>query len=179
MEPNPLAILGLCMGGAAALILFFWLNHRWATRHQPKREAPKKARASVVARSLHFVMSYIFGGAGPVDQIGTEQRSNAVERSTEQPGTYPAELVPILVEHLATLDDDVLLDILALLPGEDDGYRFAESRVAKFIPGRVEDRLTQVRDIRGTQKPPPPGRQLRVKDERGERMIPIAPSKAS
>jgi hypothetical protein len=68
-----------------------------------------------------------------------------------------AEPVPGLVEQLEAMDDDQLLDILALIGDADGAYRFAESRVAKFIPGRVEDRLTQVREVRHTEKPAPPG----------------------
>jgi hypothetical protein len=118
-------------------------------------------------------MSRFLGAAGPVEPNGTEQRSYAAERSTEPSGTQPSEPVPDLAEQLAELDDDELLNILALLPGEDDDYRFAESRIAKFIPGRVEDRLAQVRDARGTTRPAPPGRMLRVRDQAGERVIPI------
>lgn len=103
--------------------------------------------------------------------IPTEQRSHAVERPREHLGTEDGNDVPPLVELLGTLDDDALLDILAGLRGEDGAYRFAESRVAKFIGGRVEDRLAQVREVRGTEKPTPPGRILRVRDERGERVI--------
>lgn len=32
MEPNPLAIWGMCLGGAGALIFLFWLNHKIRTR---------------------------------------------------------------------------------------------------------------------------------------------------
>ena len=103
----------------------------------------------------------------------TEHGSYAVEQGRERPGTEDAEPVPDLVERLERLDDDQLLDILALLRDADGAYRFAESRVAKFIPGRVEDRLTQVREVRHTEKPAPAGRLLQVRDTAGERVIPF------
>lgn len=104
----------------------------------------------------------------------TEQRSYAAEPGREPSGTEDGNPVPDIVERLEALDDDQLLDILALLRDDQGEYRFAESRVAKFIPGRVEDRLTQVRDIRHTEKPLPPGRVLRVRDTAGERVIPFS-----
>lgn len=102
-----------------------------------------------------------------------EQRSDAAERPREPAGTEEGNAVPDLVEQLSQLDDDQLLDILAELRGADGEYRYAESRVAKFIGGRVEDRLAQVRDVRGTERPAPAGRLLRVRDNVGERVIPF------
>jgi predicted outer membrane lipoprotein len=174
VEPNPLAILGLCLAGAAGLIFLLWLNHRLRGRPKSEREEetqPPPTQAPMMSHLVALIMSYVFGSAGPIEPVGTEQRSDAVERSTEPRVTQPAEPVPDLMEQLATLTDDELLDILARLPGEDDDYRFAESRIAKFIPGRVEDRLAQVRAARGTEKPPAPGRQLRIRDQAGERLI--------
>ena len=78
-----------------------------------------------------------------------------------------------VVTYLERCDDDQLLAVLAELIDDTGDWRFAESRVAKFIPGRVEDRLAQVRAIRDTVPPSPPGRQLRVRDETGERLIPM------
>lgn len=64
MEPNVPAIVALCLTGAAGLVFVFWLNHKWVTRHQPKREAaPKKARAG----ALKIALSYIMGRAEPVN----------------------------------------------------------------------------------------------------------------
>jgi hypothetical protein len=149
-----------------------WIERLEARR--PKSEAApvrKEAHTPATSTLAALIMSRLFGAAGPIDPAEMEQRSYAVERSAEPSGTQAAELVPALVEQLATLGDDALLDILALLPGEDEGYRFAESRIAKFIPGRVEDRLAQVRSARGTERPPAPGRLLRVRDQGGERLI--------
>lgn len=36
----------------------------------------------------------------------------------------------------------------------DGSYKYAESRIAKFIGGRTEDRIAQVRAIRGVVVPP-------------------------
>jgi len=64
--------------------------------------------------------------------------------ATEHVGTTDAEHVPIL---LGTLTDDQLLDILARVQFDGD-YRFAESKIGRFIGGRLEDRILQVRQIR-------------------------------
>jgi hypothetical protein len=101
-----------------------------------------------------------------------EHRSYAAEPPTEPSATEAAELVPYLAEQLSDLDDDELLEVLALLKSPD-GYRFAESRIAKFIPGRDEDRISQVRAVRGVEpEPAPAGRVLKVRDSAGERLIP-------
>lgn len=105
-----------------------------------------------------------------------KRRSYAVEQHAELPGTAPVEHVPDLVEQLSRLDDDGLLGVLAQLRTQAGEYRFAESRVAKFIPGRLEDRLAQVREVRGTTPPTPAGRVLYVRDGQGERAIPFDPS---
>jgi hypothetical protein len=182
-------LIGLAMSVLIAVVLggivgYSLLMERLAARHpRPKSESDGRQEATRAAtspapspptlaeRAGAHIMSRFLGAAGPVEPIATEQRSYAVERPREQPGTVAGELVPELLEQLEQLDDDALLDILAGLRGEDGAYRFAESRVAKFIPGRLEDRLAQVRDVRGTEKPMPPGRVLRVRDERGERVI--------
>lgn len=100
-----------------------------------------------------------------------EQRSDAVEQGWEQAGTGGAEHVPYLVEQLGDLDDNELLEVLALIQ-DDTGYRFAESRIGRFVGGRLEDRIDQVRAVRGEPEgEPPPGRTLKVRDEKGERVI--------
>jgi hypothetical protein len=54
------------------------------------------------------------------------------------------------------------------------GWNLAESRVGRFIGGRLEDRIDQVREVRGVDPAPaPPGRQLRIRDEHGEHLIPM------
>jgi hypothetical protein len=103
--------------------------------------------------------------------VAMEHRSDAAERDGNGAELGSGTSFRSVVEYLEQCDDDMLLDILAQLAGADGDYRFAESRVAKFIPGRVEDRLAQVRAVRDT--PPPPGRQLRVRDAEGERLIPM------
>jgi hypothetical protein len=85
MEPNPLAIYALCILGAAGLVFVFWLNHKWVTRHQPKREtATKKARAG----ALEIALAYIMGRAEPVNDyedggaaVMSHARNNAPESS--------------------------------------------------------------------------------------------------
>jgi hypothetical protein len=107
-------------------------------------------------------------------RVRSSQRSYAQEPYREPLGTVARNGVPALVERLEAASDDELLEALALAKDEDGGDRWAESRIAKFIGGRVEDRLNQVRDVRGTEKPLPAGRVLRVRDQAGERVIPFA-----
>ncbi len=97
-------------------------------------------------------------------------RSQAVEQHGNGGEPPAGTTFGTVVDYLEHCDDEALLDILAQLMDAEGDYRFAESRVAKFIPGRVEDRLAQVRVVRDTT-PPPPGRQLRVRDDQGERVI--------
>lgn len=177
-EPPTLLLFVLCLAGASGMLFLFWLNHKIRTRGHPKSEAPTIEsrpidQAPPRPTLAYLLMSRLLGSVGPVGTMGGEQRSDAVEPGTEPSGTEAGNAVPDIVEQLEALDDDALLDILALLRDDEGEYRFAESRVAKFIPGRVEDRLSQVRDIRHTEKPAPPGRVLRVRDNSGERVIPF------
>jgi hypothetical protein len=129
-----------------------------------------------VRRAGVALIGMFMSNPAPVPELPqnrNEHRSYAENRPAEPSGTEERNAVPDLVELLSDLDDDALLDILARLRDADGAYRFAESRVAKFIPGKVEDRLTQVREVRHTEKPPPPGRTLRIRDAHGERVIPI------
>lgn len=83
-----------------------------------------------------------------------EQRSYAAERPTERLGTGIGNSVPALAKHLGTLADDQLLAELALVVNADGSFKYADSRIAKFIGGRVEDRVAQVREVRGVVAPP-------------------------
>lgn len=189
--------LGLLMSAIVAALIglivgYSRLVERLASR-RPKSAPPKAEThpaSRVVSRAIgeapapstieaigNFIMSRVFGAAGDVETINVEQRSYAVEQPRERPGTEAGNDVPGLADQLGTLDDDQLLDILAELRDEAGEYRFAESRVAKFIGGRVEDRLAQVRAVRGTEPPVPSGRVLRVRDEAGERVIPFREGK--
>lgn len=100
--------------------------------------------------------------------------SYAGNRLMEQLGTEAGNTVPFsvpaLVKALTELSDDELLTVLAALPGESDDYRFADSRLAKFIGGRVEDRQNQVRELRGKELPLPPGRKMEIQ-QNGRRQV--------
>lgn len=99
-------------------------------------------------------------------------RSPALDRTSEQTGSGGAFHVPALWEQLGTLSDDELLDILARVKDANGNPKYADSRIAKFIGGRVEDRTNQVRDVRGTELPPPKAPAvLRVRDNGTERLI--------
>ena len=94
-------------------------------------------------------------------------RSDAVEQDREQPGTGNGNSVPDPVALLEQLSDDELLDILARVKLPSGGERFADSRIAKFIGGRVEDRVEQVRAVRAKPAPPPQGRAIPVRERGG------------
>lgn len=104
--------------------------------------------------------------------IGSSHRSYAMEQGLEPSGTQTGNPVPAIWEQLGTLSDDQLLDILARVKTPTGEYKYADSRIAKFVGGRVEDRVAQVRDVRGTEPPPPkPAAVLRVRDNGMERLI--------
>lgn len=72
-----------------------------------------------------------------------------------------------VAELLSNLTEDELLTALALIRNVDSSWRYAESRVAKFAPGRDDDRLAQVRAARGDPpKPAPSVRQINVNNGR-------------
>ena len=102
-----------------------------------------------------------------------ERRSYAVEPTTEQSGTVPVFPPSAVIATLEQLDDEALLDILAQLK-KDGGERFTDSRIAKFIGGRIEDRVAQVRDVRAKSAPPkqPDARQLTIRSRaEGEHVV--------
>ena len=99
-------------------------------------------------------------------------RSYAVEPNWERDGSPAALQVPTIAELLEQLSDDELLAEMALVKDANGKLKYADSRIAKFIGGRVEDRITQVRDVRGTEAPPrKPPAVLRVRDNGHERLI--------
>lgn len=141
-----------------------------------------QTRATIGAWGRRVLDRYVaLGQVVPVS--GTyerEQRSDAAERDWEPRGTQSAEPVPDMVPVadlpgvLAALDDTQLVELLALIPGDKDGWRFADSAVAKFIPGRNADWMELITDLRGKPAPAPARpaeRPLLVRDIRGEREI--------
>jgi hypothetical protein len=101
-----------------------------------------------------------------------ERRSYAVEQGSEQAGTEGAFQVPTIAELLERLSEDDLLAELARMKDASGNPKYADSRIAKFIGGRVEDRIAQVRDVRSSEPPPPkPQALLRVRDNGMERLI--------
>lgn len=114
-------------------------------------------------------------------QNTAEQRSHAAERLAEQLGTDDGNTFRDIAEQIADADDDALLDILAQARDADGAYRFAESRIGRFIGGRLEDRIAQVRAARGVAaSPAPQSRLLRVRDNGApERYIPIDEAEAA
>ena len=172
---EPWQVILLCIVGAVFGVCF-WI---WLRAGQRGAEVDDAGPIELFERGWDALINWrpnILSNNEAVpddDAIDSSHGSEAMEPSRELSGTVGWELVPDLIDQLGTVDDDALLDILAQLRDDVGNYRFAESRIAKFIPGRVEDRLAQVRAVRDTTPPPPPGRQLRVRDEQGERLIPM------
>jgi hypothetical protein len=92
-------------------------------------------------------------------------QGNAMEPDWEPPvgNAFPTEQA--VIAFLGTCSDAALLDILAQVK-QGDSWAFAESRIGKFIPGRVEDNIASVRQARGAAAPDapdaPPARIIRV-----------------
>lgn len=102
----------------------------------------------------------------------SSRRSDAVEHDREQPGTAPVFRRSDGIAWLEQQSDDALLDILAALQTADGDERFSDSRIAKFIGGRIEDRIAQVRDARAKDAPMPiPPRAIPVRPRAGEERI--------
>lgn len=62
---------------------------------------------------------------------------------------------PIINEQLSTMSNDEILYVMTMLRRNDGSYRFTEKRIAKFIGGRIEDRVAQVRAVREKHAPAP------------------------
>ena len=132
---------------------------------EPERRPPTPpARFEV----KHFAPYVASAASVPAQaQNGEEWRSDPVERGSEQSGTGNGNSVPDPVALLEQLSDDALLDLLARVKLPSGGERFADSRIAKFIGGRVEDRVEQVRAVRAKPAPPPQGRAIPVRERGG------------
>jgi hypothetical protein len=133
-----IAFVGMAVVVSIFLLFVVW----WGRRTERAKSATPEGENTPVQATppaptiTDCIMSCLLGAAGPAESIETEQRSYAAEPRREPPGTAPSEPVPDLVEQLAALTDDELLDILALLPDEDDGWRFAESESpGSFLAG--------------------------------------------
>ena len=111
-----------------------------------------------------------------LDQSEREQRSHAAERDRERLGTQAGNAVPVaeLPVFLADLDDVTLVELLALIPGEKDGYRFADSQIAKFVPGRNAEWMEVIRELRDKPAPEPsPKRAIPMRHMGDERLVPL------
>lgn len=148
---------------AVAAVVFFVLTHR-SEDHGPMLWQVWRDR---------YLMSR---GAAIVPQSSakeTEQRPYAMGQAGNGPEQAAGSMFLSVVRYLEQCDDDTRLDILAQMCDANGAWLYAESRVARFIGGRVEDRIAQVREARGIEAEQPPGRLLRVKDDQGERLIPM------
>lgn len=127
-------------------------------KHHAESSARRGSRrALAVRRRPALPISLMFRSSAPSPHSArnnAERRSYAAERPTEPLGTGIGNSVPALAEQVGTLSDDALLRELALVLAADGTPKYAESRIAKFIGGRVEDRIAQVRAVRGVPAPP-------------------------
>lgn len=87
---------------------------------------------------------------------GAERRPQALEQGWDGPEQGRRNMFPDHVAAVSKMTDDQVLTLLALATDEDGEWRYAETRVARFVGGRVEDRQAQVRAIRGEPEPAPP-----------------------
>src|SRR5262245_50939059 len=138
--------------GPAGLVVYS-IGKRLIAAQRAARRVRRTARAAPHRRArpplpVHLMLRSR-GIATLSNENHREQRSDAAERPTERLGTGGGNTVPALAEHLGTLADDQLLAELALVVTEAGAFKYAESRIAKFIGGRVEDRIAQVRAVRG------------------------------
>ena len=107
-----LIVLGLIVG-------YSLLVERLAAR-RPKsaqEETPSAQETPPPPSLMDVLMSRLFGSAGPIASIATEQRSYAVERSAEPSGTAPSEPVPDLAEQLAVKRQLLLLPTIIKFAG--------------------------------------------------------------
>lgn len=171
--------IGIAVGLAltfASVIAIMFLIVLWPRLVSSVSRLNARARAEGEARRAYRRRMYDMSTQkrshiyAPFD---SSQRSYAVEPTLEPSGTEGGNRVPALVELLGTLSDDEWLDILARVSDASGKPKFADSRIAKFVGGRVEDRIAQVRDVRGNDAPLPPKPQprLRVRDNGVERLI--------
>lgn len=125
-------------------------------------DAIRAAWASLLAWRSERAITSSAAGVPASPQNEPERRSYAVERDREPLGTLSPEQVPAMVptyeipELLAQLDDMRWVELLALIPGEKGGYRFSDSQIAKFIPGRNAEWMQVVRELRAKPEPEPP-----------------------
>lgn len=164
------ALIGTAILAAIALIGSNWSTivsiFSSAKRQMSDEGAARRAYRQRVYDMSTSSRSHIY------DAIVSSRRSDAVEQGWEPSGSEGGNSVPALWEQLGTLTDDELLDILARVKDSAGNPKFADSRIAKFVGGRVEDRTQQVRDVRGSAPPPPkPAAVLRVRDNGIERLI--------
>lgn len=103
-----------------------WLTDRW--------------RASIMSRRV---------AVPPPAQTGRERYSYAAEQPAEQAGTEGRELFRTLAEQLSALSEDDRLTVYALMIDDDGEYIYADSRIGRMSGGRLEDRIAQVRNVRG------------------------------
>lgn len=136
-----------------------------------------RARAEGVARAAYRQQVYSHDHMSnqkvsrTLFPIDGNQRTAALDRSLEPMGTALSFRVPPLWEQLEQLSDDELLDVLAQVRTANGDLKYADSRIAKFVGGRVDDRVQQVRDVRGKEAPAKAMPMLRVRSDGMERLI--------
>lgn len=151
-------ILGALVVFGVGIVTIMMLIAAWPTiaqlAHAARRRYLVITWPDFVARVADDDMS-TSAGVPAIEQNDGSRRSAAVEHDREQPGTAPVFRRSEGIAWLEQMSDDELLDILAMLETANGDERFSDSRIAKFIGGRIEDRIAQVRDTREKDAPAP------------------------
>lgn len=107
------------------------------------------------------------------DRMWHARHSQAQEPPVSAPSGNGSQEAPSLVEVLTQTTDADLLRALAQVRNPDGSWRWAETRIGEFAPGRTADRIAEVREARGEVEAPaaPAGRELVIRDAAGERRI--------
>jgi hypothetical protein len=150
MEPNPLAIFGLCLVGAGGLVFLLWLNHKWATRGSARNErasimasAASALPANSVPKVVHVPVAAT--GTGAPGTEGTDR--DLPDTTAAEGGTDPWEAPPVS----RYLTDREFTIFLIMQRRPDGKYRLSANAIHKAVGGSREEVLRMVREIREPQ----------------------------
>lgn len=145
MEPNLLAIFGLCLVGAGGLISLLWLNHKWATRGRaPVMSRSEQAPPPVSAPKVVHVPVAATGTGAP----GTASPDRISPDTSGAEGGTDTWVAPRVSPYLTDREFTIFL-ITQRRP--DGKYRLSANTVHKIVGGSREEMLRLVRELREPQ----------------------------